>query len=488
MSEIIVDELPPHIDSAELDRLADRASSNSPRREPSWLLDGQQRDDNALAVRFIDHHGNDLRYVPEWRKWLFWDGQRFKTDYDGSLVLRLGRKFAKGLWSQFEALADSAVDSKDCEIAMRFVRSTNKLNGIRSFIELSKSDERVLIDHNMLNAKPDLLNVVNGTYDMTTGEFREHRRADLLTQMANVSFDAEAVCPKWEEALTLICDNDSHLLRYVQQLLGYSISGGAAEHILPVIYGSGHNGKSFVWNAIVELLGDYATLANESLLLGIKDSHPTEKASLYQKRIVAISEPEQGSRIRESRVKELTGDSMITARRMKEDFWTFERTHTFWLSTNHLPRVSGTDDGIWRRLKVIPFQVDLRTKVEPIPDYHKLVVELEGSGILNWLLAGYADYREHGFQEPDAVQRLGQDYREEQDHLGQFIADCCVDAPHAMAQAAALFEAYRDWGGQWSSRAFGDSMTARYEKKTTTYGGKRNVTVYHGIGLKSEEV
>ena len=108
----------------------------------------------------------------------------------------------------------------------------------------------------------------------------------------------------------------------------------------------------------MDVLGDYASLANDELLMGEKQNHPTEKAALYQKRFVAISEPERSSKLRESRVKELTGDRMITARRMHEDFWTFSRTHTFWLSTNHLPRINGTDEGIWRRVKLIPFSVD----------------------------------------------------------------------------------------------------------------------------------
>jgi putative DNA primase/helicase len=452
-------------------------------------LDSRQRNDNALAERFIDTHGNELRYVAKWRKWLVWDGQRFRTDDDGSYALKLGRKFAKGLWTDFQAIACSKnVSRRACESAMSFVRTTNKSGGIRSFIELAKADDQVHIDIEAMNSNTTFLNLKICTSDFETGVFREHRRDDLITQIANVSFDPSKDCPKWQDALSLICGRDTELQRYVQQLLGYSIAGDSGEHILPIIVGGGHNGKSFVWNAIVDLLGDYAEVANESLLLGVKDAHPTEKASLYQKRFVPISEPEQFSRMRESRVKELTGDRYITARRMREDFWRFERTHTFWLSTNHLPRVSGTDDGIWRRIKIIPFAVDLRKVVKPVPNYHQVLIEAEGPGILNWLLDGYADYRKNGFVEPQAVKRLGQDFRAEQDHIGQFISECCVQTSEAKTQASRLFDAYAEWGGQWSSRAFGDAMTSRFLKKQIDYDGKRNVNVYHGIGLISKDV
>jgi putative DNA primase/helicase len=323
---------------------------------------------------------------------------------------------------------------------------------------------------------------------LETNEFRKHRRDDQLTQLAGVSFNADARCPKWDDAISLIFDGDQELIRYVRQVLGYSIAGNSGEHILPIAFGSGCNGKSFVWNAIILLAADYGLVANDSLLLGDKNAHATEKASLYQKRIVAISEPEHGCRMREARVKELTGDFFVTARRMREDFWTFKRTHTFWLSTNHLPSVAGTDEGIWRRLKVIPFTVDLRNKVTPIPDYHRQLVETEGPGMLNWLLDGYRDYREHGFIEPDAVKQLGREYRGDQDHLARFVADCCLVSSEAIVGAKPFFNAYQEWGGQLSMTAFGGEMAKRFRKDKATLNGKRNVLAYLGIALLSDDM
>lgn len=168
-----------------------------------------------------------------------------------------------------------------------------------------------------MNEHPLLLNLQNGIFNLTSGELEPHYQECLLTQIANVEFQKNATCPQWSAAIELIFDRDKELIRYVQQLFGYSLSGDTGEHILPIAYGSGCNGKSFIWNVVFELTGEYAGLANDSLLMGMKDNHPTEKAFLYQKRFVPISEPEQSSKLRESRVKELTGDGTITARRMK---------------------------------------------------------------------------------------------------------------------------------------------------------------------------
>ena len=319
-----------------------------------------------------------------------------------------------------------------------------------------------------------------------SGELEPHDQEYLLTQVANVEYNEQAVSPKWTDAVSTIFGGDHELIRYVQQLLGYSLSADTGEHILPIAYGSGCNGKSFIWNVVLSLMGEYAGLANDSLLMGTKDNHPTEKAFRYQKRFVPISEPEQSSRLRESRVKELTGDGTITARRMHEDFWSFQRTHTFWLSTNHLPRITGNDDGIWRRVKLIPFLVDLRKVITIIPDLDKILVETEGPGILNWLLAGWIDFRRYGFVEPECVKAATGDYRNQEDELALFVADCCVVGLQYMVSASNLFEAYSEWGGKQNRTMFGKAIGERFDKRIPVAGEFRKTTMYDGIGLPAK--
>lgn len=448
-----------------------------------WIEEPTRQTDNELASRFIDDHESGLRFVPSWKRWLAWDGKRWAIDDNSGMALRFGRCFARSLWDQFPSFMLNRIDSNDkpTDRTFKFIKEANRQRGIKACIDLASADSRIAIDLKSLNANPMLLNVQNGTLELDTGKFREHRQEDCLTQLANVTFDAAATCPRWEESLAMIFANDPELIGYVQRLLGYAITGLRSEHILPIAFGTGCNGKSFVTNVILELLGDYGYSANDGLLLGIKDAHPTEKAALYQKRFVAVSEPDQGARLKESRVKELTGEATITARRMNEDFWSFDRTHTFWMSTNHLPRITGSDEGIWRRVKLIPFEVDLRTVTTPIPDLDKILLGTEGSGILNWLVQGFCQYDAFGFMEPDRVKVAVDGYRKDEDELESFISEKCETGDHCMATSDELFKAYENWGGKMSRTLFGRRIETKFKRDRPTAGEFRKKTIYEGI-------
>ncbi len=449
------------------------------------LSEDSGRTDAANAVRFIDLYSDKLLHVPPWHKWLTWDGKRWLDD-SGVAVQQRAKRYAEGLWSQLGEVGKTC-DRDDLGRVQTFIKRTNERAKISDFVSLASTDERIVCQVAELNANPMLLNCANGTIDLRTGELRKHDPADRITQLAPVAFDPNADCPRWLETLALIFANDAQIIRYIQQLLGYSISGDTGEHILPIAYGLGCNGKSTIWNATNELLGDYAAVANDDLLLGERANHQTEKASLYQKRFVAISEPEKNASLRESRVKELTGDRTITARRMHEDFWSFERTHTFWLSTNHLPRIDGTDEGIWRRVKLLPFSVDLRTKVEPIADFDRWLVANEGPGILAWLVRGFQDWRQNGFIEPSKVTQATRAYRDDSDALGDFLTECCIIGERgSVTLASELFAAYSEvFKGPWKQKGFGRAMAERFQKDKPKHGKFRDKVVYLGVRLKN---
>jgi len=454
------------------------ANLGFPKAAIDWDFKSDQTE-NAMAVEFIDGNQAKLRYVPSWKKWLAWDGKRWKVDIDQSRTTRLARRLVRNYWDRLLAIQ---LEKQQKEWA-DFCRWANRKTTIENFVSLARCDARTTIDHELLNQNTYFLNLQNGTLDLSTWEFRDHRQTDSITQIANVAYDPKAECPNWRAFIDLIFGSDDEAKRYIQALLGYSCSGDVGEHILPICYGSGANGKSTLWNAIVELLGDYAMLAPSKLLLGTTNEHDTVIASLYQRRLVAISEPDEGSKLREARVKELTGDEQITARRMREDYWSFRRTHKFWLSTNHLPQINGTDEGIWRRIKLIPFRVDLRKVTEPIPDYHKLLVGEEGPGILNWLLDGFKDWRANGFIEPQSVVSETQTYRGKSDEIGRFIDDCCNVSPELVVVSSDLYHAYRQWGGEQSQTRFSTAMQARFVCAKRTFGRLRNKRVFEGISV-----
>lgn len=444
--------------------------------------DGAGLTDLANAKRFVDRFADEVLFVPEWRKWLAWDGTRWADD-SGVGVRQRAHRYAESLWNELAAIGRH-VDASTVSQICRFIKASSQAAKIDAFLKLAQVDDRIVCPVAKLNSNFHVLNVKNGTIDLRSGELKDHDPCDRITQLAGSSYDPDADCPEWLKTLEIVFAGDAQLIRLVQQILGYAISGDTGEHLLPIGWGDGNNGKSTIWSVVVELLAEYAGLANESLLMGDSKNHPTEIAQLYRKRFVAISEPEMNAKLREARVKELTGDRQITARRMKEDFWTFERTHTFWLSTNHKPRISGTDQGIWRRIKLIPFTVDIKTKVEKaIPDFDRWLVGHEGPGILAWLVRGYRDYLANGgFIHCDAVDAITQDFKKESDVIGSFLAEYCEEKTTGEVGATVLFEKFRDdFGGRWSQTAFGKSMASRgFEKKRI---GKNKLQTYLGLEL-----
>jgi putative DNA primase/helicase len=384
---------------------------------------------------------------------------------------------------------------KDASQVEAFCKASNSDRGINAMIHLAQSDERCQASHTELDCHPFLLNCENGTLDLAIGELRAHDPADRLTQLAPVTFDRTADCPKWRGTVDLIFERNAELIRYVQAILAYCLSGDVSEHVLPIGIGGGENGKSTVWHVLLSILGpDYAMLANESLLMGEREGPPTEKAALFGKRFVPISEPERGAKLRESRVKELTGDSTITARRMKEDFWSFTRTHKFFLASNYLPKVAGTDNGIWRRLKVVPFNVKLSDVTTPVKGFEQLLVREESSGILNWLLEGFQDWQRHGFVEPEIVKQATGNYRSDSDPLGEWLADFCAAEPGAVALASEVFKSFDNWQEQqgigerfrWSQTRFGTELAARFPKEKPTSGPFRKQVIYQGLRILTQ--
>lgn len=442
------------------------------------------RTDAANAARFIERYHRRLLYVPQWGRWLAWDGRRWADD-SGVGVMQLAVRYARSLWLALGAMAEH-LDRDELGTLQTFVKASNQAGKIQAFLQLAQFDERVICPVDKLNTHRTRLNVLNGTIDLDSGTLRAHCPGDHLTQVANVRFDANANCPEWHHTMELVFGADAELIRYVQQLLGYSCSGLVDEHVLPICYGTGRNGKSTIWNVVESLLGDYAKSASQDLLLPVTQQHPTIVADLYQRRFVPIAEPEQGRALAESLAKTLTGGDVISARRMREDYWTFKPTHKIWIATNHRPQIRGTDFGIWRRIKLIPFTVDIGQRTTPRPGMAQWLFENEGPGILNWLLAGYRDWRQNGFAEPLAVVQATADYRADEDSLGEFLSDFCIVEPKAVATATELFERYQATGGKWSKTAFGRAMAERFDKDKPKSGEHRDKTIYRGIRLRTE--
>jgi putative DNA primase/helicase len=353
-------------------------------------------------------------------------------------------------------------------------------------IELAESEQPIPVARNSFDADPWLLNCANGTVDLRTGQLQPHAPGDLLTKMTGVEYPVEpdVDAPIWSQFLATIFADDACLIGFVQRLLGSALPGEVVEHILPIFYGAGANGKSVLIETVMAALGDYAMKAPAGLLMASRnDRHPTELADLFGKRLVAITETGDGQRIDERLVKELTGGDTIRARRMREDFWQFKPTHLAVMVTNHKPVVRGTDNGIWRRLRLVPFEVTIAEADQDKRLPERLLAE--SPAILRWLVDGCLAWQRDGLQAPTQVLAATEEYREESDTFSCWFEEMLQVEPGAELRSSEAYENYRQWCANtyeqpFTKRRFGELMTPRITGRRTSNG-----TIYQGIAWRT---
>jgi putative DNA primase/helicase len=437
--------------------------------------------DLGNAERFIAQHGANVRYCYAWSRWLAWSGLRWERDESGR-VHRLAKETVRGIYQ--EAAAAPAEDRRK-DLAKHAARSEAEAK-IRAMLELAKSE--VPISPDELDADPWLLNFPNGTLDLRTGELREHRREDLLTKIAGADYHPNAEAPLWAATLERVLPSPA-LRAFFKKLCGYAITGDVSEHILAVLYGTGANGKSTSLNALLEAAGDYGMQAAPDLLVAKKGAHPTEVADLFGKRLVASIEVEDGRRLAESLVKQLTGGDKVRARRMRQDFWQFDPTHKVFMAVNHKPEVRGTDTAIWRRIRLIPFT----ETIPPGEQDKKLPEKLRGelSGILAWAVEGCLEWQREGLQAPEEVRKATGQYRSEMDVTGAFLQDECEIGPNYREPFTTVYKRYEEWceeGGERAEtrRKFNARLKerGRFEARRSGPGGANE---WHGLRLLKKQ-
>jgi putative DNA primase/helicase len=364
-------------------------------------------------------------------------------------------------------------------------KRSEKVERVMAIEKLARS--MVPIVPEMLDTDPWLLNVDNGTLDLRTGQLRPHRREDRITKLAPVAYDPLATCPQWEAFLDCIFDKNKNLIDFVQRLFGYSLTGEVSEQALVFLYGTGANGKSTFLLVLQALLGEYAEQAAPELLLQKKgDSHPTEVADLFGRRVAVSTEVEAGRSWSEVQIKQLTGGDRIKARFMRKDFFEFQPTHKLFVAANHKPRVRGTDNGIWRRIRLIPFCVTIPEHARDKNLVKKLQAELPG--ILAWAVRGCLAWQKDGLGEPAEVKAATEAYREEMDALGEFFDDCCIVGPKVEAKAQDLYGAYVKWCETNGERPMGQRSFGMALRERGFKDRKSGVKVWVGVGLAGAPV
>lgn len=413
--------------------LTERSSTHSP---PPDLTDA------AAAELFVEHFCSQIRYCASQRSWYIWTGSHWEPD-TSLRAEQIARQWSLRLWRLMELdMAPEIQRSLQGAIHRR-----QSATAIRSLLECARCDPRLSVRREDWNQDGYSLNVANGTLDLRTGELKRHDGADMFNLAAPVAFDPNADCPQFKAFITRIMDGEVEMVQFLQRVLGYILTGETSEQCAFVLVGSGANGKSTLLETFRALLGAYVRQANFDTFQQQWGSRVRQDiARLQGARLVTASEANEGAAFDEALVKQLTGGDVVTSRFLWGREIEYIPQFKVVLACNHLPRIHGTDHGIWRRIRVIPFPLQIAEKDQDRNLGGRLRNEL--SGILNWTLEGCREWQRDGLGTPSAVEQATSVYRAEMDPFPSFFEECCQITPGAVTPTRDILFAYRRWSEQ----------------------------------------
>jgi putative DNA primase/helicase len=427
--------------------------------------------DEGLALRFSDKYGDSLRYVAGWGRWMRWTGSAWKPD-ETLQVFDLSRAICRRASSECNNAKIAAILASAKTVA--------------AVERLAKSDRRHAATVDQWDRDPWLLNTPGGKVDLRTGKMRRHDPADHITKTTLVS--PGGTCPLWHAFLATATGDDLDLQAYLQRSVGYSLTGSIREHALFFAYGTGANGKGVFLNTVTGILGDYAATAGiETFTASNSDRHPTDLAMLRGARLVTAQETEEGRRWAESRIKSMTGGDPITARFMRQDFFTYIPEFKLMIAGNHRPGLRGVDEAIRRRFHLVPFSVRIPPEERDLDLQEKL--KAEWPGILTWAIHGCLEWQKVGLAPPAAVLAATAEYLDSEDAAANWLTECCIQHGTLHVSASDLFKSWREWAeaaGEFSGsqKGFSQKLVAKGFEAKRLAGGKAG---FLGIGLKPQE-
>lgn len=475
------------------------------RRLQSQLTDAANADAVLEAVGL-----SEFRYVSEWDAWIAWDGRRWSAaggkggarDRVVQAVIRVARvRYVAHREMQAETRTRLETDPENEALKNRM----KWLSSILAWLVSSQNSSRigacvsllqglVGVTIRELDQHPWLFNVANGTIDLRTGELAPHRREDLLTQISDIHYDPDATCPAWRAFIESSMGGPGSALMqmYLQRVVGYQMTGSIREQCLVFHFGDGSNGKSTFRSLVQAMMGDYAVAAPRGLVIASpngQEPHPAELARLYGKRFVACAEVGEGERFAEAKIKDLTGGDIIAVRRMNENWWDLYPTHKLDCYGNHKPKVTGSDNGIWRRIRLVPWLVTVTEGMKDRDLAQKLRAELPG--ILAWGVAGCLEWQRNGLAEPPEVLAASAAYRTESDVLGEFLVRHCVFGDGERCARKDLRKRYETWCEELGHYTLGARALATRLKQNGVSDGnvRRDGKVcdgWYGVRLKTD--
>jgi len=439
-------------------------------------------DDTGNAQRFENNYGDAVRYSYIRKGWYYYNGKRWAIDQEGK-IKSLADKTIEKMKDETVYVPKDGNEEMMKKAFDKHVKATRSSRGKTSM--LKETEHLLSIKPEEFDSDKNLFNVQNGYLDLTTGILKDHDKSKFFTKISNVEYTDKSDCPMWMDFLDTIFDGDKSLINYIQRAVGYSLSGSTEEQIMFILHGNGRNGKSVFLDIITEIFGNYSiNIQPQTIMVKQQTSGAnSDIARLSGARFVTSTEPNDGVRFDEGLVKQLTGGDKVTARFLYGDEFDFNPEFKLWMATNHKPIIRGTDDGIWRRLAIIPFTVQI-----PLDKVDKRLtskLKREMKAILNWISEGYLLWRESGLQEPECIKLQRGEYRKEMDVTECFVDDCCVRKSGEREKSSDLYRVYASWAKEnnqhiMSSTRFGKELSNKFQKISS------NGIYYVGVELKRE--
>ncbi|AXF54597.1 phage/plasmid primase, P4 family [Salicibibacter kimchii] len=437
-------------------------------------------DDTGNAERFTDNYSDLVRYSYIRKNWYFYDGKIWQLDQEGKVKNLVDDILVK--MTDEPLFTSDDVDEEDAiKFRQKHIKYSRGSNGKTNM--LKESQHLLPIQPHEFDKDTDLLNVQNGFLNLRTGQLNDHDKDKFFTKIASIEYTDKIDCPMWMDFLNQIFGGNKDLINYMQRAVGYSLSGSTEEQQMFILHGNGRNGKSVFLDIITEMLGSYTTNIQPQTIM-VKQQQGTansDVAKLDGARLVTSTEPNDGMRFDEGLVKQLTGGDKVTARFLYGEEFDFYPEFKLWIATNHKPIIRGTDDGIWRRLAIVPFTVQIPE--HQVDKQLKNKLKREMKAILNWAVEGYQEWKRIGLNEPQVIKDQRQTYRTEMDVIESFIEDCCIRRNGEREKGSDLYNVYHGWAKDnnqylMSSTKFGKEMKNKFQHF------KSSGVYYAGLSLK----
>jgi putative DNA primase/helicase len=463
----------PELKVRSIERLTPKRSENPQNDAPAQREDCRPAEfaDDALALKFTERHGDDLRFTAAWGRWSAWDGSVWKQD-ETLHVYDLARKVCR----------EESADCREKYLAPRIASAAT----IAAVERLARADRRHAATIEQWDADPWVLNTPAGIVDLHTGAIRPAKREDYATKITAAAPGGE--CPGWLDFLSRITNDNRELQEFMQRMCGYALTGVTREHALFFLYGIGGNGKSVFLNTISGLMGDYARpAAIETFIDSKSEHHPTDLAGLQGARLITAVETEDGRRWAESKLKALSGGDRIAARFMRQDFFDYTPQFKLFIAGNHKPGLRTVDEAMRRRFNLLPFTVTVPASEQD----RELTEKLRGEwgGILQWAIEGCLAWQAEGLRRPAVVSEATESYLAAEDVLARWIEDRCVKGVNHREATSTLYADWQKWTSTneepcGSPKRFSEHLEARGFTKTRTNAARG----FQGIGLRREAV